>query len=314
MDLPAMLDLQSGVVARRQLLRAGLTESDLRRMLRRRELALLMPGVYLQHTGEPSWLQRAWGGVLPAWPAALCADSALRAWDGPGRRGHRDGDPIHVAIARDRRTVTTPGLVVHRLVHLDSKVLWNLAPPRLRIEEAALDVAAAAADDFAAIAVLAEAVGSRRTTAARIGDALAQRTRIRRRSFLAAVIADLEAGACSVLEHGYLHRVERAHGLPRSRRQVAALSAGRIYRDVVYVDFGQVVELDGRLDHTSVSARDRDLERDLDAALDGLAGIRLGWGQVFDRPCHTARRVGELLRRRGWPGTPETCPDCPPPR
>lgn len=238
MDLPALLDLQSGVVARRQLLRAGLTESDLRRMLRRRELALLMPGVYLQHTGEPSWLQQAWGGVLHAWPAALCADSALRAWDGPGRRRHRDGDPIHVAIARDRRTVATPGLVVHRLVDLDSKVLWNLAPPRLRIEEAVLDVAATAADDFAAIAVLAEAVGSRRTTAARLGDALARRTRIHRRSFLVAVIADLEAGACSVLEHGYLHRVERAHGLPRSRRQVAALSAGRIYRDVVYVDFG----------------------------------------------------------------------------
>lgn len=309
-----MLDLQSGVVARRQLLRAGLTESDLRRMLRRRELAVLMPGVYLEHTGQPSWQQRAWGGVLHAWPAALCAGSALRAWEGPGRRGHRDGDPIHVAIGRDRRNVSTPGLVVHRLADLDSKVLWNLAPPRLRIEDAVLDVAAVTQNDFTAIAVLAEAVGSRRTTAARLGDALARRTRIGRRSFLVAMIADLEAGACSVLEHGYLHRVERAHGLPRSSRQVAARSAGRIYRDVVYEEFGQVVELDGRLDHTSVSARDRDLERDLDAALDGLAGIRLGWGQVFNRPCHTARRVGELLRRRGWVGTPQVCPDCPPPR
>ena len=47
-----------------------------------------------------------------------------------------------------------------------------------------------------------------------------------------------------------------------------------MYRDVEYDDF--VVELDGRLFHDDTAARDRDLERDLDAAVEGKDTIRLG--------------------------------------
>lgn len=84
-----LLELQSGVVARRQVLAAGQTDNDIRRRLRRRAWAQVHPGVYVDHTGALTWLQRAWAAVLFAEPAALCHDSALRADDGPGRR---DGD------------------------------------------------------------------------------------------------------------------------------------------------------------------------------------------------------------------------------
>jgi hypothetical protein len=91
---------------------------------------------------------------------------------------------------------------------------------------------------------------------------------------------------------------------------MAATSVGRVYRDHEY-DVGQVVELDGRLFHDSARQRDRDLERDLDTALDGKDTRRLGWGQVFDRPCSTAGKVATLLVRRGWTGTPQPCgPEC----
>jgi hypothetical protein len=53
------LALQAGVISRRQALSAGLEPHDVRRLLRRREWALLHPGVYVDHTGTPSWLQRA---------------------------------------------------------------------------------------------------------------------------------------------------------------------------------------------------------------------------------------------------------------
>jgi predicted methyltransferase len=52
----------------------------------------------------------------------------------------------------------------------------------------------------------------------------------------------------------------------------------RRYRDVVYAEFEQVVELDGRLFHDSADARDADLDRDLDAAVERLGTVRLGWG------------------------------------
>jgi hypothetical protein len=90
---------------------------------------------------------------------------------------------------------------VHRLADLGERVQWNLAPPRLRIEEAVLDVAAEAPDDFAAVAVIADAVQSRRTTAARLDRALSGRTRIARRDLPGGVLADVATGACSALEH-----------------------------------------------------------------------------------------------------------------
>lgn len=309
------------MVARRQAVEAGLGDSDLRRLLRRRELVPALPGVYVDHTGPLTWSQRAWAGVLFAGPdragarptdrAALCAQSALRAWEGVESRHRCDAGPIHVAVDRDRRARAPAQVVVHRLAGLEEKAQWNVGPPRLRLEEAVVDVAATARDELSTVGTLTAAINSRRTTPDRVAAALADRTRIARRAFLASVLDDLEQGTCSVLEHGYLHRVERAHALPPGRRQAAAHARGRIYRDVLYEQFAQVVELDGRLDHARAEARDRDLERDLETALDGLSTVRLGWGQVFVRPCLTAARVGALLQRAGWTGRPRRCPQCP---
>jgi hypothetical protein len=306
-----LIQRQSGVVARRQVLRAGLAPHDIRRLLRRREWALVHPGVYVIHTGPLTWSQRAWAAVLFAWPAALCHDSAIRAGDAPGRRERDDGKPIHVDVDCDRSFVAPSGIRQHRLSDLGTKVRWNASPPSVRIEQAVLDVAAEARTDFRAIAILSEAVQGRRTTPARLREALDSRSRIARRKFLVGVLRDIADGTCSVLEHGYLTRVERPHGLPRAHRQGAAISHGPIYRDVEYERFGLVVELDGRLFHDGARARDHDLDRDLDAALERRDTVRIGWGQVFDRACLTALRVGRLLQQRGWLGHVRPCPSCP---
>jgi hypothetical protein len=265
--------------------------------------------VLLDHTGDPTWLQRAWAACLAVWPAALCHDSALRALDGPGRRDHVDRSVLHVAVCEQRSPVAPPGVRLHRLADFDRKALMHTAPPRLRVEEAVLDLAAEAPDELAAVQQLADAVQSRRTTAPRLRDAVRGRRRLSRRQFLLAVLDDVEEGACSVLEHGYLTRVERAHGLPVALRQ-SPLPTRPGLSDVEYAAWGLVVELDGRMHHDHAVARDRDLDRDLDTAVAGRTTIRLGWGQVFRRPCATARRVGVLLSQRGWRGLPRTCPSC----
>jgi len=187
-----------------------------------------------------------------------------------------------------------------------------MSPPRLRIEEAALDLAAEASTDFDAIAILAEVVQARRSTAARLRDALARRARMSRWRFLDDVLRDVETGACSALEHAFLTRVERPHDLPRAERQVIASGRGPLYRDVLYRRQSLVVELDGRLFHSRPRARDRDLERDLDAALERLTTVRIGWGQAIGRPCTTAHKLAILLQRLGWTGQPSTCPNCTP--
>ena len=73
-----------------------------------------------------------------------------------------------------------------------------------------------------------------------------------------------------------------------------------------------MVELDGRLFHDSAAARDRDLDRDLDAA--SLGGdrqtVRLGYGQVFGRPCRTAYKLALVMQRRGWAEALSPCAEC----
>jgi Transcriptional regulator, AbiEi antitoxin len=311
-DLRDLLDQQAGVLSRRQVIAAGLGDNDLRRLLRRGELVPLHPGVYVNHNGDPHWLQRAWAGVLAVWPAALCHESALRSVDGPGRRpsGMTRDETLHVAVDRDRSVRAPDGVTLHRIANFESKALVNASPPRLRIEEALIDVAAGSVDDFNAIAVLANGVQSRRTTPERILMALQRRSRVARRAFLMGVLQDICAGSNSALEHAFLQRVERPHGLPRPDRQHRP-DTHNVYRDLDYVDFGLVIELDGRLFHDHARGRDADLHRDLLAkAHDGRDTVRLGWGQAVHRPCATAAAIGVLLGQRGWKGSIRRCATC----
>ncbi|OBC11369.1 hypothetical protein A5784_34795 [Mycobacterium sp. 852013-50091_SCH5140682] len=298
MDIDHLLRQQDGVISRGQALDAGLVQHDIRRLLRRNQWARVHAGVYINHTGPLTWSQRAWAAVLYAAPAALCLESAMGD----------EASPIHVAVARDRALLAEPvGVRIHHLAHLEERALWNVGPPRMRYDEAALDVACRATSELDAIAVLANACQSRRTTAQRLLETLDSRGRVRRRRWLRAVLVDIADGTCSVLEHGYLVRVERPHGLPRAIRQKrSASSVGVCYRDAEYSE-RLVVELDGRMFHDSATRRDADFERDLDAAVDGRSTVRLSYGQVFDRPCQTAGKIALVLQRHGIIAAGQAC-------
>ncbi|GAA4808538.1 type IV toxin-antitoxin system AbiEi family antitoxin domain-containing protein [Nocardioides caeni] len=314
--LVELLERQNGVIARRQVLDCGHSPTFVARKLRRREWVAVHPGVYINHTGPLTWRQRAWAAVLVCWPAALAGWSAVRAHEGPGRHRHDDARPIEVVVRRGHGPDRREGVEFRESRRFDETVQVHLSPPRQRYDSAIVELAERASRELDAIAILADACGSRRTTAARLLRALESMSRVRRRALLVGVLTDVAEGTCSVLEHGYLTRVERPHGLPSGLRQVAGRAGGRrLFRDVVYRGAGtsweQIVELDGRLGHDTTRDRDRDLERDLDAALGGADTVRLGFGQVFDRSCSTAAKLGRLLQQRGWQGSPVLCPSCP---
>ncbi len=305
--LKALLKLQDGVVTRQQALEHGFSTKYVRQRVRRREWAPVYPGIYVHHTGPLTWQQRAWSAVLDAYPAALSHASAIT--DKP-----QVDDPIHLAVDSGRRVTRRPGVVVHYQSHLDETVRWTASPPRVRLEDAVLDVAAAASSKVRVIACLADAVSDHKTTADRLLAAVRRRRRMPMRAFIEGVLCDVRDGTCSVLEHGYLTNVERAHGLPTPQRQAPTTVGRHGFRDVDYPAWNLVVELDGRVGHDNPLDRDRDLERDLDAAVGASKmTLRIGWGQVYDRPCQTAPKIGAALRERGWPGPTIRCPSCPPP-
>lgn len=305
-DAARMLDaqrrMQDGVTTYAQLTAGGLSRIDIERAVRRNELHRVHPRVYVDHTGPLPWEQRAWAAVLYAAPAVLCRDSL----EAP--RGRDDGRPIHVAIDHSRKVMPQPGIVVHRMRDLERKA-YGGTPPRLRVEDNALAMANEARSDIDAIARVAEVASRSYVTAATLQEALNRAHSLRRRKLIQGLVDDLATGTHSVLEHGYLTKVERAHGLPPGRRQSPRTGAsGNQFRDVDYEGYALVVELDGALGHESW----RDQARDADRSLDDLAELgavtaRLRFHQVFDTPCQTAARVGRILTRNGWSGTPQSC-------
>ena len=312
-ELKALLRAQDGVVSRRQVLEAGLDDNDIERLVRRRTWARVHPGVYVDHTGPLSTTQTHWAAVLSCWPAALYGESALVAFDAlPAGRRRTGAQPvIHVAIQHPRKLTAARGIKVHRIVGLDSQVQWNLGPPRLRFEHAVLTTCAAAPTRATALAIAADACQQRRTTAARLLDALDGYRRLRHGSWLRTVLHDVAAGTMSLLEHGYL-RLERGHGLPPARRQRRAETGESVYRDVRYPGVDVVVELDGRLGHEWTDERWQDMDRDLDAGAEGQLTIRLGWRHVVEDGCRTAERMSRVLQHRGWTGDVRPCgPSCP---
>jgi hypothetical protein len=308
--LDSLMRLQDGVISRRQALDAGLTDIDIERRLRRREWARIHPGVYVDHTGPPTWNQRAWAAVLFYSPAALAGRSALATQNVRGYE-RSAGAPIEVSVDRDRRVVRRLGVVVRQHARSDTLCQMQLDPPRQTLEHAVLDVASAKRGLDESVGVLADVVQQRRTTPKRLLGALSERPRLRHRNVLTMVLADVRSGVHSVLEHRYLKDVERAHGLPVGRRQRRTESDGSVtYRDVDYTDFGVTVELDGRIGHTEVADQWSDLERDVATMVAGGFTVRAGWIHVLD-PCRLAEAVAKVLAAGGWTGTISPCsPNC----
>jgi hypothetical protein len=297
------LETQCGVVDVYQLAAVGLGKHDVVRLRRRNCLRRVHPRVYVTHTGPLTRAQQIWAALLAAAPAVLCGPTLMD----PAAEGD-----VHVAIDASRRVRPLTGVRLHRVRGLDAVAQWRAQPPRMRREDNVLALVAEASDELAVVRLLTDAARDRNIGVGRLREALGRRTRLRRRTLVLAVLDDIETGAQSVLEWAYLHRVERAHGLPTATRQAMRRTAGgKQYRDLEYAAWALVVELDGRLNHDSWEAESRDADRDLDEAAGGGLTIRLRWGQVFGTPCATARRLASVLRVRGWSGSAVPCgPGC----
>jgi len=187
-----------------------------------------------------------------------------------------------------------------------------MLPPCTRVEDTVLDLIEAARSFDDAYAWICRAIGRRRTTADRLRQAMDDRKKMRWRGEIALALGDAEGGALSVLEHRYVHRVERPHGLPVARRQARVrYGTGNRYLDNLYEEHGVCAELDGTPAHPA-DEQWRDKRRDNANAVNGIVTLRFGLLDLGDRRCETAIAVATLLRRRGWTGHPYPChPSCP---
>ena len=310
---PAVCELarfQDGVITRAQATGLGLTQGALRARVRAGYWVPLGRGVYRTFTGVPHRRSVLWAAVLQAGQGAVLSHQSAAEVDRLTGAPSAPSSSVYVSIPLGRRVDHIPGVVVHYSKRVAQARHPCLQPPRTRIEETVLDLAHSAATFDEAASWLCRAVGGRFTTAGRLAAAAEARGRLRRRAGLLAALDEVGDGAHSVLELRYV-RIERAHGLPRARRQVRFSRDGRtIYRDNLYQEYSLAVELDGRAAHPA-QARWRDMRRDNAGLTDGVVTLRYGYADVTERPCQVAAEAGRVLQVRGWPGQPRRCgPGC----
>jgi hypothetical protein len=291
-----LVDGQHGVLTREQAVGAGLSRGQIAARLDSGRWQRLHRGVFVTFSGPVPREAQLWGAVLRVGGhAVLSHHTAAEAW----RLSDVPSSLIHVTVPRKASASAIPGLVLHFSARLAEARHPARLPPQTKLEETALDLADLALTAEDAVAWPIRACQRRLTTPDRIIATLAARNRARWRRDIAEAIPDIRVGAHSPLELRYVRDVERRHGLPRGDRQASVIrGASRQYIDVLYADYGVIVELDGVLAH-SADGKSRDARRDNASTLDGYHTLRYSWTPVAYHACSTALEVFSLLRRRG---------------
>jgi very-short-patch-repair endonuclease len=311
-EIQRTADGQAGVISRSQALAAGMTKDAIYARLRSGRWQRIHPGVYAAYSGRPSRESLMWAAVLgPQRGGVLCHQSAAELH---GLVEPRKGAPIHVMVPSGKAVAPTKGVVIHYSRRVDVARHPALEPPRTRLEETVLDLAEAEPTATGAISWILTACASRRTKPDRLLRVLEDRPRMRRRKILLAALGDARLGVETILERGYLHRVERAHGLPEGKRQRRTRASGTSrYEDVRYEKYGVIVELDGQAAHPE-GERWKDVRRDNFSAANGWITLRYSYADVMERPCQIADEVARALRARGYAGGAHKCAPCCPAR
>jgi len=307
---PTFAIAQEGVVARRQLIHAGLTPGVARREVVARRWRRLHDGIYATFTGPVPDQAQVWAAVLRAGPGAAASHrTALWLWGVIDKRP----EVIEVAIPQNRRVAGGKGLRLHRMRGLVTLTHPVAQPPRLRVESAVLAATHDAETAGTVVDLTLRATQRRLTTASRLLAAQKIWPRHRWRALLIEILSEAQDGVASALELRYAQAVERAHGLPRGRRNSSdprGTGVGNRYRDVHYEDFGLIVELDGREAHP-IDEAFRDLHRDNAAVVANQRTLRYGWRDATVLSCEAAEQVIAVLKLQGWTGEPTRCgPSC----
>jgi hypothetical protein len=300
------LETQAAAIARRQGLDLGIDPETMRTRVRSGRWQRLQRGVYAAFSGDPARETVLWAALLRAGPGAVLSHQTAAE-----RHGLVDEPSpvitITVPASRSPARAKIPGVTIHRSDAILRTRHPAMLPPCTRVEDTVLDLIQAAPTFDDAYAWICRAIGRRRTTADRIHQAMDARKKMRWRRELLLALGDADAGALSLLEYRYVHRVEQPHGLPAARRQARIRQrTGNRYLDNLYEKFRVGVEIDGTAAHPA-DEQWRDKRRDNANAVQGIITLRFGLLDLGDRRCQTAADVIAVLRMRGWTGAPHPC-------
>jgi very-short-patch-repair endonuclease len=261
----------------------------IRRLIARRDLVSVLPGVYAARPSPVSFEQRAWAGVL--WSGGVLSHhSAARLWDLPVAASRS----IHLTVAPAVRP-TAAGILLHRVTLMPGSITTIGDLPVTRRSATVLDLLRSepllSARNLLDRAVQQGWIDARRLEAALVD----QPSRTGNRQLRRLIVA-IEPGADAESER-VLHRLLRQAGLTGWVAQYRVrLPSGLAFVDVAFPEHRLAIEVDGRRYHDANSdafERDRSRQNELHAC--GWRVLRFTWAAMRDDPAGVIRRVRELL-------------------
>jgi hypothetical protein len=312
-ELRKKASLQAGIVTRKQALRASMSARAIEWKAQAGEWHRVHAGVYATFTGELPRQAQLWAAVLYAGEGAMLSHESAGELHG---LVDKPTAVIHVTVPKSRRVRPFPGLVIHRSDVPERPARYPDGElPATLVADTIIDLAEACTSVDDVYGWVARAFGRKEVSADVVGllAAVQFRMKLRWRTELKEAIVAAAGGAHSALEVLWDKNVERAHGLPLSRKQMPFIKAdgGVGFRDIEYWPWGLIVELDGKKSHLEVQ-HGQDSARDRQASVGQKETMRYGWRECRYEACQSAVQVIRVLWRRGWRGRPKPCSrDCP---
>lgn len=286
---------QHGAVDRRQLIAAGVSPHLVDNRVKTGRLRPVHHGVYQVEmaTGprarEVAALLACGGGVIGRGVASLShrTGAALRGWVGP----QTASEPVDVSLPRGRRGARRAGIRVHQADPDDAPTLVDglpvTSPPYLLME---LSCVASRRELERAFAMAQRAGLVKRDELMRLLDRHLRRPGTRRLRDLASRAVP-PAFTRSALEERLLELV-RSGGLPEPETNVV-IHGYEV--DFLWRTHRLVVEVDGYAYHSSDRAVQRDRQRDMDLAAEGIQVLRLIWRQIVHQRERTLVQLTRAL-------------------
>jgi hypothetical protein len=283
-------DHSHGVVTRAELLRAGVTRSEIARRLRSGYLVPVHPGVYRVGHRAPSTEARYLAAVKACGgDARLCGPAAAHLL---GIVKGRPPPPEVVAPTKRR----VKGVRTHRRSYpyrADEVTSWK-GIPVTSPARTLVDLAAVLSEADLALAFHHAAI-RHHITPARVEDVLARRPNSPGAGKLRTVLHGEARVALSKLERRFLALLRQAGvPLPQTNRP----AEGRRV-DCRWPDHRLTVELDSYRYHHSRYAWEQDRRREREAYARGDQFRRYTYGDVFERPERMLAELRGLLSRGG---------------
>jgi very-short-patch-repair endonuclease len=212
---------------------------------------------------------------------------------------HFTEDVVRVSVPRGVLARRRQGINARQTRRLKTSDQVALGIPRTKNHVAAIRAALWARSDKQAALLLTMTVQQRLTTPELLVKELLRIKRDRRRTLITAVITDLLDGVRSLGEHEFA-QLCRERGLPEPTRQVVRKGkGGRYYLDVIWEEWGVVVEIDG-IQHSWASNIVADALRHNSVALGSAVVLRLPLLGLRVVPDDFFEQIEQALTNRGW--------------